>query len=108
MEGLIDAFAIGFIVGLVLDTVWWARGFDKYDKHLEWHEHYHVGLELGILGVILNQPLLTGFMVAFILAEWTQENKFALGSNHFGTSTIVGIILFAVYLMQMLYITYIY
>jgi hypothetical protein len=85
--------ALGFILGLILDVLWWKIDYSKYEKGLEVHEHYHIGLELGIIGVLLNQEIFIGLMMSFILAEWSQKNQFALGSNHFKGSTLIGIIL---------------
>lgn len=69
---------------------------------MEAHEHYHVGLELGIIGIILTSPIFIGLMVSFILAEWSQDHKFALGSSHFKLSTIIGISLFIVVVVLLL------
>lgn len=94
-------FAIGFMVGLVIDVAWWYFHFDKsnLDKRFKAHEHYHIGLELGIIGTLTNQPIFIGLMVAFFLGEWTQDHKFALKSGHFKASSVIGIVLFVILLI---------
>lgn len=97
---ILEIFAIGFILGLLIDVAWWNINYKKYEKGLEIHEHYHIGLEIGILGVILGafipifSSIAMGLMLAFILAEWSQDHKFALKSGHFKQSSIIGIGLF--------------
>ena len=90
------------MIGLVMDTIWWRINYSKYEKGLEAHEHYHIGLELGIIGIILHQEIFTGLMVAFVLAEWSQDHPFALKSGHFKESTIIGIILFTILIISSL------
>jgi len=100
----LEPFAIGFFIGLIIDVAWWHFGLDKssLDKKFKAHEHYHIGIEIGIIGILLQQPILQGVMFAFILAEWTQDHKFALQSGHFKQSTIIGIILFTAYVALLL------
>ncbi len=114
-------FVIGSFIGFIFDTWWWTIDFKKAEKGLEAHEHYHVGMELLIIGIIVSffsdvaSFLLGGLGFAFIMAEWRQvveirktengkEKKkevvpghpFAQGSEHFLSSTIIGIILSAI------------
>jgi len=101
---MVISFAIGFMIGLVLDVAWWQLNLDKsgIDKRFKAHEHYHIGLEIGIIGTILHQEILIGLMTAFVLAEWSQDHKFALNSGHFKQSTVIGIILFIVLIISSL------
>lgn len=91
----------GLAVGLVLDLVWWHTGIRKAEKGVEWHEHYHVGLECWIAEAFLGTGFLTGMGMGFFLAEWTQSTEivgkkvlpghpFAYGSSHFRSSTWFG------------------
>lgn len=109
---------LGAFTTFVIDILWWNIDFKKAEKGLEVHEHYHVGIELLILGALLSHltdhieyfPIGMGF--AFIMAEWKQTTEirktengktirkevvpghpFAYGSEHFRKSTIVGMVL---------------
>jgi len=103
-------FILGAFVVMLVDTFWWHIDYKKVEKGLEWHEHYHVGIELMILAVITTPfiPELSSFLYGsgflFIAAEWRQAvevigpkvkagHPFAFGSTHFTSSTIVGVIL---------------
>ena len=63
------------------------------------HEHYHIGLEAGIIAILIwpflpfASIILLGVMVGFVLKESEQKNDFALNSGHFKNSSIIGIIL---------------
>ena len=105
---LIELFVVGFIIGIIIDAVWWNINYSKYEKGLEIHEHYHIGIEIGIIGVLLTSvvPILStismGIMIAFILKESSQDHPFALKSGHFKKSSYIGIglfILFAILLI---------
>ena len=102
---ILGAFAV-----FLVDIIWWTIDFKKVEKGLEFHEHYHVGLELLIISIALSYIdnffiyLLVGAGFAFIMAEWRQTveiadkkvqpgHPFAYLSLHFHESTIVGIIL---------------
>jgi hypothetical protein len=115
------AFILGALVTCVVDTFWWEIDYKKAEKGLEWHEHYHVGLELVIVGMIIalfNEfaaAILYGAGLLFILAEWRQVveikgNKvipghpFAYGSSHFKISSIVGGILVVLSVITYLYL----
>lgn len=91
-------FILLFFLGLVIDKAWYHIDYDKYEKGLEVHEHYHIGLEIGIIAVIFNYYDLLGLTLAFILAEWSQTNYFAYQSNHFKQSSIIGISLLTTFL----------
>ena len=105
----------GFLV-FVIDILWWNIDFKKAEKGMEAHEHYHLGLELLIAGLIVSMfndlpsYFLVGAGFAFIMAEWRQTveikktvngeivkqkvipgHPFAYGSNHFKQSTAIGI-----------------
>lgn len=106
---------LGCTVVMVVDVFWWKLDYKKIEKGLEWHEHYHVGIELMILAVVINlfnstaAAFFLGAGLMFIVAEWRQVieivgkkvkpgHPFAYGSTHFKTSTIVGISLMCVLL----------
>jgi len=87
-----------------LDRAWWELNLNKYEKGLEFFEHYHFGLMALILSNFLLNSFLKGLGVAFILAEWSQTGEwrdgkwrrghpFAYGSNHFKSSTYIGFFL---------------
>jgi hypothetical protein len=96
---LIELFVAGTLVGLIMDVVWWKINYQKYEKGLEWHEHYHVGIEIAIVAAVINSYFLGGIAFAFILAEYLQEHKFAIKSGHFKESTIFGIVLFIILIL---------
>ena len=87
----IVAFAIGMMIGVFLDFVYFQRDFNKYERGFEAIEHYHIGILFGVIGVIINQPILLGIMIALIFKESDQAHAFAKGSNHFKSSTYIGI-----------------
>ena len=72
------AFMLGALFTCLVDTFWWQIDYKKAEKGLEWHEHYHVGIELVIVGMIImlfNEfaaYFLFGAGLLFILAEWRQ------------------------------------
>ena len=101
-------FILGAFLVMWLDVFWWKIDYKKAEKGLEWHEHYHVGLELITLGIfvgLINEFLasvLYGAGFLFLAAEWRQAievigvdvkagHPFAYGSSHFISSTLVGI-----------------
>lgn len=109
---------IGLFIAFVIDILWWnQKSFKKLEQGIEFHEHYHIGLELIILYIILTaitgwSPLiiLMGAGIGFVLAEWSQHHEikgkkvvpghpFAYGSKHFKMSTIVGVFLFSIMLI---------
>ncbi len=103
-------FILGAILVMLIDTFWWHIDYKKAEKGMEAHEHYHVGLELMIVAMIIdlfNGPIasfLYGAGFLFIVAEWRQAieivqkkvipgHPFAYGSEHFKSSSIIGIAL---------------
>lgn len=104
-------FVLGAFASFVVDTWWWLKPtLQKAEKGLEFHEHYHVGLELIILGLALSYVdtvatyIVIGAGFGFIMAEWRQivepkngkvllGHPFAYGSTHFTSSTVLGVIL---------------
>lgn len=90
----INFILIFFIVGVIADITWWRINYSKYEKGLEAHEHYHIGLEIAIIASLLNIEMLVGLSFAFIIAEWFQDHPFAINSKHFKKSTAIGILLF--------------
>lgn len=113
-------FVFGSIVGMVIDTLWWNIDYKKAEKGFEVIEHYHLGIVSIIAGVVLGVyfPLFYGFFLGlgllFIIAEWRQfieihNNKvipgkpFAYGSVHFKQSTLIGIGLFVVLILLIIY-----
>lgn len=117
----IFGFILGAFVVMWLDIFWWHIDFKKLEKGLEWHEHYHVGLELLILAsfiAIFNEfaaSVLFGASFLFLAAEWRQAievhgdkvkagHPFAYGSKHFTASTIVGITLTGIAVFSYLYL----
>jgi hypothetical protein len=94
--------------GFVIDRIWWESGADKYDKNIEELEHYHWGLLAWIVAYVtplLVSEILWGLGLALIIAEWAQIGEwedsmcwrrghpFAYGTEHFVSSTIIGVVL---------------
>jgi len=74
--------------------------FSKVEKGMEFLEHYHHGLFLIIIGIVVwhlnNEMLSVGLLFAgftFIACEARQKNDFAIHSSHVLLSTVIGIIL---------------
>lgn len=107
---------LGTFLVFIIDILWWNIDFKKAEKGMEAHEHYHVGIELLIVGLVVSffndlpSYFLIGAGFAFIMAEWRQTveikktvngevitqkvvpgHPFAYGSTHFKQSTIIGI-----------------
>ena len=102
---------IGFVIGLILNGIWWywwaflgmRRGKKPLGKYkwpaLSILEHYHWATILAILGFRLKIPFLVGVSIAWFADEGlAQQHKFALGSDHFRESTLVEILILAVWL----------
>lgn len=130
MEFDLVFFVIGAFGAFLLDTYWWIKpSFSKYEKGaLVNHEHYHFGLELIIVGIILILvsktysielsivwAALIGAGFGFIMAEWRQivephkggvtlGHPFAYGSKHFKESTQIGVAIFAVLIGLLAYV----
>lgn len=114
-------FILGAFAIMWLDIFWWTIDYKKAEKGLEWHEHYHVGLELFIVGIFLTSiwadlsSLLFGAGFLFMAAEWRQAieikgktvvpgHPFAYGSVHFKSSTIFGLALTLLAVISHLYL----
>ena len=107
---------LGAFLVYVIDILWWNIDFKKAEKGLEAHEHYHLGIELLIVALVVSyiselpSYFLIGCGFAFIMAEWRQTveirktvdgeeirqkvvpgHPFAYGSVHFKQSTAIGI-----------------
>jgi len=101
---------VGLFIAFIIDILWWTqKSFQKAEKGFEAHEHYHIGLELVILYIIISHfsdsifnVITIGAAIGFVLAEWSQSKEikgvkvvpghpFALGSSHFKSSTIITI-----------------
>ncbi|MEM1944120.1 MAG: hypothetical protein QXE50_06025 [Nitrososphaerota archaeon] len=101
---------IGLLAGLVADRAWWESKADKYERGLEFFEHYHWGLVAWIAAYftpLFFSFFLWGFGAALVIAEWSQigdwsdgvwrrGHPFAYGSTHFASSTVIGVLLAAV------------
>ncbi|WP_299292094.1 hypothetical protein [Nitrosopumilus sp.] len=123
-------FVLGAFAAFLLDTFWWVKpSINKYEKGaLKNHEHYHFGMELIIVGIILiwvaNEysielsivwSALIGAGFGFIIAEWRQivephkgtvtlGHPFAYGSDHYRQSTQIGVVIFAVMIGLLIYV----
>lgn len=91
---------LGFVIGILLDVSWWHFKFNKKDKHMAWHEHYHVGLELFFVGLIIPNPIFYGAAFAFFISEWAQKHSFAIGSGHFWQSAVIGLVIGIVIILK--------
>ena len=115
------AFIIGAFAAMWVDTFWWHIDYKKAEKGFEWHEHYHIGLELSIVAIFANiydstlAAFLFGVGFLFMVAEWRQAievvgkkvipgHPFAYGSVHFKSSTIIGIVLTIMAIISHLYL----
>jgi len=115
-------FIVGAFASYIIDVWWWSIDYRKAERGLEFHEHYHVGLELLILSLILYHftlsalafiPVGAGF--GFITAEWRQVvevagrkvqpgHPFAYGSKHFRQSTVFGFLLLVILAVAVLWL----
>ena len=103
---------VGLFIAFIIDILWWTqKSFQKAEKGFEAIEHYHIGMGLAILYIIISHfsdsifnVIIIGTAIGFVLAEWSQSKEikgvkvipghpFALGSSHFKLSTIIAIIL---------------
>jgi len=91
---------VGLWAGAVANAIWYYR-FDKYKlRHLwtTWLEHYHWATILYILGFRLQTPLLVGVATMLLIDEAVgQTHKFALGSDHEVQSTLIEVLIIAVW-----------
>lgn len=105
---------LGIIVAAIIDLLWWQIDYKKAEKGLEFHEHYHIALEMSIAAVFapdIISDFLHGMAIVFALGEWTQTYKegesghpFAIQSGHFKESTIFALILVGVLVFLNVYI----
>ncbi len=113
----------GLFAALLIDIIWWVKPALSKSNKLQAHEHYHVGLELVILFIIVNyltqnpaSLVILGAAIGFLLGEWDQlkeiKNKkvipghpFAYGSTHFKTSSLIGGVLTAVTFILAFFVT---
>lgn len=99
-------YAIGVVVGILIDVTWFSLPYKKIELGFEVLEHYHFGIIFGMFTVISGEwmlaPIFAGIMTMLFIGEWSQNHKFARGSNHYKTSSIIGIILF----IGLLFITF--
>lgn len=112
----------GLFAALIVDIIWWVKpSLSKFDKFTA-HEHYHISLELVILFITIqyltNSPfsiVILGAAFGFLLGEWDQLKEivgktvkpghpFAYGSNHFKTSSIIGIVLTGIIILLYTYL----
>lgn len=89
----------GLIVSILIDYLGWKRaGWNKYEKGLEFFEHYHWGLVLWILANLLSNfldkgsPFIVGIGSWLIVAEFFQKRPFACKSRHWKSSTLIGLL----------------
>ena len=106
-----EFIVIGFgilIAGLV-DAFWRQKNIDSNNKFLKAHEHFHVGMEFGILAMIVTlfdiqlvAYALWGLAGAFVFSEFTHfgwfkgdkfmvSHPFAFGSEHFKLTHVITI-----------------
>jgi len=118
---LIVPFFFGAYLTMIIDILWGKVNYKKIEKGLEWHEHYHISLELLILGIFINMynphisSFLFGMSLLFFIAEWRQSvdtmsgkvkigHPFAIGSTHVKFSSIIGITLTVIAIISYLYL----
>lgn len=110
-------FILGAFLVMIIDTFWWHIDYKKAEKGMEAHEHYHVGIELIIVAIIVDyfngfaSYFLYGAGFLFIAAEWRQTvevlndkvkagHPFAYGSTHFKESSIIGVTLTVIVIVE--------
>lgn len=98
MELFLSAL-IGFIIVTILDRRWFDVDHKKIEKGYEVIEHYHFGIILISIGIVIfsSLPVLSYCMFGagggLIYHESKQKNYFAHKSSHFRNSSIIGCIL---------------
>ena len=98
---LIISTFLGFIISLILDRIWFNINYKKIDKGFEVLEHYHFGIILmGVGLIIISVPIISyvifGAGMGFIYSESKQLHYFAYKSGHFRNSSIIGVILLVI------------
>lgn len=106
-------FAIGILIGEILDFIYDLKINNKEDKYLKgvpklqsffhWLEHYHWGMVL----LMIYCPILNGLGLSLILDENRSECGFGYEKEedrdkyyHFKESSIIGAIIFAVLILR--------
>jgi hypothetical protein len=106
-------FAIGILIGEILDFIYDLKINNKEDKYLKgvptlqsffhWFEHYHWGMVL----LMFYCPILNGLGVSLILDENRSGCRFGYEKEedrdeyyHFKESSIIGTIIFAVLILR--------
>lgn len=102
MELLLLVF-LGFILVTILDRRWFDIDHRSIENGYEVIEHYHFGIGLITIGIILNSITITylphvayltfGAGMGLVYHEAKQKNYFAHKSTHFLSSTIIGVVL---------------
>lgn len=102
-------FALGFMLGLVVDAIWWNSNVNKYEKKFfSVLEHFHWALISLIAYTQIHQTFLVGFAIALLTAEWSEpfqydiKHPFSFGSDHFGKSALIGAALVAMLIVLLL------
>lgn len=94
----------GLALAFLADAIWRAKFWGKDRGKLRVLEHYHWGLVLCTLGFALKKLIIVSAGFGLIIAEELQQHPFAMGSDHFKWSTILGFVLLVVtvlaYLLQ--------
>jgi len=120
---VIYSFLLGLFAVMIIDSAWWHINFKKIEKGMEAHEHYHISLELLIISMFVYYftdymelfSFLIGAAIMFFAAEWAQGvevvnrkvqagHRFAYGSKHFRTSSIIGVNLLGIIIFLYLYL----
>lgn len=87
-------FAIGVIMSCIADRTWKQKGKSKHiDKRLAFFDHYHWGVLLAGISMIIENPIshvLFGAGIALIVQEIYQEKPFAKNSDHFVMTSAIG------------------
>jgi len=95
-------FIFGFIAMGLVNWLWWHGGYvgSKYDRSLEFLEHYHWSILSSILSIILTKVSYTFSSITYgaTLILWVdecfyQDHPFATESNHEKLSDFIGVIL---------------
>ena len=97
---------VGIIIGSLIDVAW-RYYFSKYDH--DWmipFEHYHWSIVMFFLSIMIDVKPISGILTGISLILWLdellfQDHSFAIGSDHFMPSTIIGCLI--CFLMLLLY-----
>ena len=90
-------FFMGFLIGTILNIIWYDLHFDKKDMRVQSWEHYHHAIILGYVSKWIPQPydmIPTGIALALLTDEaYHQKHPFAVGSKHFKKSLLITILI---------------